>query len=97
MTGELMVDNVLTDNQWTPITGSTNLVTATFNLNPGYHSIYNNDPSATFMAIAFGYALYNSYAYACGLRMALINAVSMSLIMYLDQETKPKKYSFSLV
>lgn len=81
MTGELMVDNVLTDNQWTPITGSTNLVTSTFNLNPGYHSIYNNDPSATFMAITFGNALYNSYAYACGFRMALINAVSMSLII----------------
>jgi hypothetical protein len=43
MTGELMVDNVRTDNQWTPINGSTNLVTATFNLNPGYHSIYNNE------------------------------------------------------
>jgi hypothetical protein len=84
MTGELMVDNVLTDNQWTPINGSTNLVTATFILNPGYHSIYNNDPSATFMAIAFGNAKHNAYAYACGLRMALINAVSMSLIMYLD-------------
>jgi hypothetical protein len=84
MTGELMVDNVLTDNQWTPINGSTNLVTATFNLNPGYHSIYNNDPSATFMAIAFGNAEHNSYAYACGSRMALVNAVSMSLIMYLD-------------
>lgn len=84
MTGELMVDNVLTDNQWTPINGSTNLVTATFNLNPGYHSIYNNDPSATFMAIAFGNAKHNSYAYACGLRMALVNAVSMSLIMSLD-------------
>lgn len=84
MTGELMVDNVLTDNQWTQIYGSTNLVTATFNLNPGYHSIYNNDPSATFMAIAFGNAKHNSYAYACGLRMALVNAVSMSLIMYLD-------------
>ena len=84
MTGELMVDNVLTDNQWTPINGSTNLVTATFNLIPGYHSIYNNDPSATFMAIAFGNAELSSYAYACGLRMALVNAVSMSLIMYLD-------------
>ena len=84
MTGELMVDNVLTDNQWTQIYGSTNLVTATFNLNPGYHSIYNNDPSATFMAIAFGNAKHNSYAYACGLRMVLVNAVSMSLIMYLD-------------
>ena len=84
MTGKLMVDNVLTDNQWTPINGSTNLATATFNLNPGYHSIYNNDPSATFMAIAFGNTERNSYAYACGLRMALVNAVSMSLIMYLD-------------
>ena len=84
MTRELMVDNVLTDNQWTPINGTTNLVTATFNLSPGYHSIYNNDPAATFMAIAFGNAKANSYAYACGLRMALINAVSMSLIMYLD-------------
>lgn len=84
MTGGLMVDNVLTDNQWTPISGSTNWVTATFNLNPGYHSIYNNDPSATFMAIAFGNAKLISYAYACGLRMALINAVSMSFIMCLD-------------
>ena len=84
MTGELMVDNVLTDKQWTPINGSTNLVTATFILNPGYHSIYNNDPSATFMAIAFGNGKHISYAYACGLRMALVNAVSMSLIMYLD-------------
>jgi hypothetical protein len=55
-----------------------------FKLNPGYHSIYNNDPSATFMAIAFGNAKDNSYAYACGLRMALVNAVSMNLIMYLD-------------
>jgi hypothetical protein len=58
--------------------------TTIFNLNPGYHSIYNNDPSATFMAIAFGNAQHNSYAYACGSRMALVNAVSMSLIMYLD-------------
>jgi hypothetical protein len=68
MTGKLLVDNVLTENQWTAINGSTNLVTATFNLNPGYHSIYNNDPSATFMAIAFGNSERTSYAYACGLR-----------------------------
>jgi hypothetical protein len=39
-------------------------VTATFNIAPGSHSIYNNDPAATFMSIAFGNAQTNSYAYA---------------------------------
>ena len=79
-TGDLLVDNVPASATWTPITGSANLVTATFNIAPGSHSIYNNDPAATFMSIAFGNAQTNSYAYACGFRLAPINGVSTNLI-----------------
>ncbi|XP_063431053.1 uncharacterized protein LOC134713693 [Mytilus trossulus] len=73
-TSDLMVDNVAASTSWTAIAGSANLVTATFDISPGSHSVFSNDPAATFMAIAFGNAQTNSYAYACGFRLAQINA-----------------------
>lgn len=75
-TSDLVIDNSPASTTWTPVSGST-LVAATFNISPGSHSVYHNDPAATFMAIAFGNAQTNSYAYACGFRLATINGVSI--------------------
>ncbi|XP_061172014.1 uncharacterized protein LOC133181544 [Saccostrea echinata] len=59
---------------WTPVSGSShNLVVATFEVNPGSHSVYNTKPSATFLGMAFGNAQTNSYSYAAGTRLAPIN------------------------
>ena len=44
---------------------------------PGSHNIYHTDPSVTFMALVSGTFKVNSYAYAAGLRLAQINAVSL--------------------
>ena len=43
---------------------------------PGPHNMYHIDPSVTFMALVSGTYQVNSYAFAAGLRLARINAVS---------------------
>lgn len=75
---DLYLDNTqITSATWSSIAGTNpTLVTATFNVNPGSHSIYHSNPASTFMGIALGNAQTNSYAYAAGMRMATINSVS---------------------
>ncbi|KAJ8304500.1 hypothetical protein KUTeg_018083 [Tegillarca granosa] len=75
---DLYLDNTqITSASWSSISGTTPaLVTATFNVNPGSHSIYHSNPASTFMGLAFGNAQTNSYAYAAGMRMATINSVN---------------------
>ena len=50
---------------------------------PGPHNMYHVDPSVTFMALVSGTHQVNSYAFAAGLRLARINAVSDDLVTLL--------------
>lgn len=67
---------------WSAVTGSSqNLMVATFQVTPGSHSIYNTNPAATFLGMAFGNAQTNSYSYAAGTRLAAINGVRDDAIL----------------
>ena len=77
-TSGLVLDNaaISEDILWTNVTDNDAYVGARVSVGDGSHSIYNSDPAETFFGIAYGNALFNSYAYASGLRLASINLVS---------------------
>lgn len=80
----LMLDNepISPEVLWTNVTGNDDYAGARVSVGDGSHSIYNINPAAPFLGIAYGNALYNSYAYASGLRLASINAVSTVKFLY---------------
>ena len=78
-TSGLVLDNAAIPGEilWTNVTDNDAYVGARVSVVDGAHSIYNSDPTASFFGIAYGNAVFNSYAYASGLRLASINLVSI--------------------
>ena len=85
---------IISDSEWFPqdISGS-DKIHLWARVTPGSHNIYHTDPSVTFLALVSGTFKVNSYAYAAGLRLAQINAVSclhLLLLLLVNEAASPQ-------